>query len=317
MSKKDAQKKNKDKKGKFAKNNLPVEKERDFRQERDDAEYIHGGLELNIRERKDYTERQCEVLNAMIGKNTRGIVLDALFGTGKSHMAVLAALKLLNSGDIKKVIYVRSPVESGKSIGFQPGTAEEKCAAWNAVLFDKLAELLPAQEAKKLIEAKIVDTIVPAFIRGRSYDDTILLCDEASCFTFEEFILITSRIGKNSRVYFLGDDFQSDIKNSGFEKYYKAFDNENSRRNGMFCFKLKEESDIVRSGFMKFCMIQLGVLKFKSSKALLKAGDENPDQRECAAPRDFSKGEVEECELTERPAESVEEKSFWARMRFW
>lgn len=310
--KKASQERNKIKKGRVKE----VDEFKDFRQERDGAEYVKEKIELNIKARKDYTERQVEVLDAMVHPDNCMVILDALFGTGKSHMAVLAALTLLNKGECKKIIYVRSPVESGKKIGFQPGTTEEKTLMYNAVLFDKLSELLPFKESRHLIETKTVECIIPAYIRGRSYDDTILLCDESSCFTFEEFVLITSRLGKRSKAFFLGDDFQSDIKDSGFERFYNSFDNERSVANGVRCFKLKEESDIVRSGFMKFCMVQLGVLKFKNVRKLMKDTGDIKDERDCAGPRDFMAGEVEEGDLIER-APSEPPKKFWEKLKFW
>lgn len=109
----------------------------------------------------------------------------------------------------------------------------------------------------------------------------------------------------------MGDDFQSDIKDSGFERFYNAFDNENSRQNGVRCFKLKEESDIVRSGFMKFCMVQLGVLKFKSVKTLLIKSEVSNKDREIKPPK------VEEGFFLQESHKQPDKKRTIDWLKFW
>jgi len=219
---------------------------------------------LNIKERSDYTERQKVILEAMDHKNTRCVLVDGLWGTGKSTLAVLGALKLLNSGRVKKILYVRSPCESSNSatIGILPGSLDERMAAYNAIMMDKLQEMLPSSESKKLIDDGYIEFIPPGLIRGRSFNATAIIVDECSQLSWEDLLLLVSRAGEFTRVFFIGDNYQRDIRNSGFERFFKTFDDLDSKEHGIFTFELKEKSDIVRSGFLRYVMEKVGTLKY-------------------------------------------------------
>lgn len=225
---------------------------------------------LNIRQRDDYTEKQKVILETMDHKNTRCVIIDGLWGTSKSYCAVLGSLKLLNSGRVKKILYVRSPCESSRTatIGLLPGSLEERMAGYNAIMTDKLNELLPAAESKKLVEEGFIEFIPPGLIRGRNFNATAIIVDECSQLSWEDLLLIVSRAGEFTRVFFVGDNYQQDIKNSGFEKFFKTFDDEDSKKHGIYTFELKDRSDILRSGFLRYVMEKVGTLKYGDSKSI-------------------------------------------------
>jgi phosphate starvation-inducible protein PhoH len=202
----------------------------------------------------------------MMDYRTKMVLIDALWGTSKTYLAVLSALNLLNSGTINKIYYVRSPIESSDTakIGLLPGDLSEKTASYMAVMEEKLAEFLPYNQVNRLIQEEYVEFLPPGFMRGRSLDNAVLICDESSNFSWKDLLLISSRLGANSKMFVVGDSFQNDIGNkSGFERFFNLFHNdEDSKTNGIHTFTMKNKEDILRSGFIRFVMEKAGVLLF-------------------------------------------------------
>lgn len=222
-------------------------------------------FDLKIRERTDYSEKQINVLKKLVCKDTKCVFIDGLWGTSKSHLAVLAALKLLSTKKTDGFIFIRNPVESsstGKS-GFLPGGIDEKMAPYNAILFEKLSEFISQADANKLIEEGRIECLPLGFIRGRSWSCKTIIVDEASSMTYDDLFLLLSRCGEFTKIYFLGDsENQNDIgSRSGFAKMFNQFNDEESKENGVFTFEFKNLEDIVRSGFVRFVMKKLGKIK--------------------------------------------------------
>ena len=219
---------------------------------------------LNIRERTDLTPKQKKILEVAAHKNTKCIFIDGYYGTAKSYGAVLASLKLLNEKKVDEIIFIRNPVESSTTgkIGFIPGTSEEKMAPYNAILFDKLEEMLPECEISKLQKDNRINCYPVGFVRGRSWNCKAIIVDEASSMTWDDLFLILSRCGEFTRIFFIGDSVnQNDIgSKSGFRKMFNMFNDQESADFGIHCFELQEYSDIVRSGLLRFVMIKTGLI---------------------------------------------------------
>lgn len=221
--------------------------------------------ELNIRERDDLTEKQIEILKAALDKDTRCVFIDGLYGSGKSWLAVLASLKLLNQKKVDQIIYIRNPVEcttTGK-LGFIKGTTEEKLEPYASIVYDKLEELLPKQEVELLKAEGRVDAIPLGFCRGKSWNCKAIIVDESASLDWDSFILLLTRCGEFTKIFFIGDAAnQSDIGNkTGFRKMFDKFNDQTSKENGIHCFELKEKTDIVRSGFVRFVLEHLEIIK--------------------------------------------------------
>jgi predicted ribonuclease YlaK len=227
---------------------------------------------LNIKERTDLTKKQKEILDIAINKNTKCVFIDGLYGTSKSYLAVLSALKLLSAKKVDELIFIRNPVESSTTgkIGFIPGTSEEKMAPYNAILFDKLEEMLPESDVAKLKKDNRINCHPVGFVRGRSWNCKAVIVDEASSMTWDDLFLILTRCGEFTRIFFIGDSVnQNDIgAKSGFRKMFDLFDDEESRNFGIHCFELREYSDIVRSGLLRFVMEKTGLIKNPDNKEL-------------------------------------------------
>jgi len=220
---------------------------------------------LNIKERTDLTEKQKEILNIAANKNTKCVFIDGLYGTSKSYLAVMSSLKLLNAKKVDEVIFIRNPVESSTTgkIGFIPGTSEEKMAPYNAILFDKLEEMLAESDIAKLKKDNRINCHPVGFVRGRSWNCKAVIVDEASSMTWDDLFLILTRCGEFTRIFFIGDSVnQNDIgAKSGFRKMFDLFNDQESKDFGIHCFELREYSDIVRSGLLRFVMEKSGLIK--------------------------------------------------------
>ena len=158
------------------------------------------------------TQVQSEYINAL--KTNSVVVCTGPAGTGKTFCAAAYAAIELHHGNIEKIIVTRPNVGTGKSIGFFPGTIEEKMAPWCAPITSVIKKILGEGEYECHIKHKNIETVPLEVIRGSSWDDAIVLVDEASNLTIEEIKVICTRIGKRSKLILMGDITQSDIDTS-------------------------------------------------------------------------------------------------------
>ena len=137
-------------------------------------------------------------------------------GTGKSFLAVAIALKMLENKKIQKIIISRPAVEAGKSIGFLPGSADEKMSAYLAPLLSILDEIIGRERRDKLIEEGKIEILPMAYARGLTIGNQfgcVGIFDEAQNMEFMEHKMILTRLGShpNSKLIFCGDQRQSDL----------------------------------------------------------------------------------------------------------
>lgn len=236
---------------------------------RDPSKHVHqrNRLEytLDIRERTDFTERQRVILEAALEKHTRCVLIDGIWGCGKTHLVTLASLKLLNSGRVKTILYVRNPIEASANsrVGYLAGSLSEKMAPYNAVLEEQLSEMLPKAQIDRLIKDKRIECIPTGFMQGRSLNCTAIIVDESASMSWEDLSLLITRCGEFTRIFFIGDSInQLYLRGeSGFARFFRAFDDMESKENGVYAFELKQPSDIVRSGFARFALRKLGIIR--------------------------------------------------------
>lgn len=199
-----------------------------------------------------WTDKQKELIRIIQDKSINIIIVRGAAGTAKSLIAVYTALTALNEKKIGEIVYVRSVVESSShSMGFLPGTAEEKLSPYLQPLVDKLDELLPENQVKGLIAEEKVRGIPVGFLRGLSINASYILGDECQNFSVKELLTLSTRVGKYSKLILIGDTRQSDIKDSGFAKVFDLFSDEDSKKHGIATFSFGIE-DIMRSEVVKF-----------------------------------------------------------------
>ena len=184
--------------------------------------------------------------------------VDGLAGTAKTYLAVYAALEMLKSEEIEKIVYIRSVVESSdKSLGSLPGEIDDKFSPYMMPLIEKVTELCGAGTCGMLKSKGLIDAIPVNFVRGLTFNNTCVIVDEAQNLTKGELTTILTRFGRNSKYIVLGDGKQSDIKQSGFKSVFEKFDSYECEDKGIHAFKFGNE-EIVRSKILRFICERLG-----------------------------------------------------------
>jgi len=143
------------------------------------------------------------------------VVCTGSAGTGKTFLAASVAAKDLSERRIKRIILSRANIATGKSLGAFPGTVEEKMAPWLLPITDVLRKQLGEGFYSHAVKTKSIEIQPLETIRGRSFDDAIVLMDEAQQLTKDELKAICTRIGNNSKLFLMGDRAQRDVKTDG------------------------------------------------------------------------------------------------------
>lgn len=210
---------------------------------------------LSINPRYQWTDRQKELINLILGKDTKVVFVNGPAGTAKTLVGVYAGLALLNERKVSDMVFVRSLIESAsRSMGALPGEAKDKFEPYAMPLNDKLSELLPPCDINRLYAEQRIQLVPINFVRGASYNVKYILSDESQNLDYKELTTLISRLGRFSKIVILGDAGQSDINGkSGFIKMFDLFNDEASRIQGIHCFSFTKD-DIVRSGILRYIM---------------------------------------------------------------
>lgn len=132
-------------------------------------------------------------------------------GTGKTYLAMAAAVRALVSKEVSRIILTRPAVEAGEKLGFLPGDMYEKVNPYLRPLYDALFDMLSAEKALKLVEKSIIEIAPLAFMRGRTLNDSFVILDEAQNTTPEQMKMFLTRLGFDSRAVITGDITQIDL----------------------------------------------------------------------------------------------------------
>jgi phosphate starvation-inducible PhoH-like protein len=195
------------------------------------------------------TDNQSLYLNS-IKSNTVTFGTGAA-GTGKSYVALMYAAQQLKNRKVNKVIITRPAVECGEKFGFLPGELEDKYDEYLTPMKSILYKALGHSHTELLFKNKIIEARPLAFMRGSTFEDSIVILDEAQNVTPQQMKMFLTRIGENSKVIINGDVAQSDIRgDSGLNDAVKRL--RAVRSIGVVEFTIE---DIVRSGIVKDILI--------------------------------------------------------------
>lgn len=209
-------------------------------------------LNYKIKQPFTFNEAHNEMLLLLQTSKTKMVMVDGPAGSGKTYLAVLAALHLLKEKYIDQIVYIRSIVESAsRQIGSLPGEVNDKFLPWSMPLIEKITELTDKSVAEALLKNELIKGIPVNFCRGLSFNKTFVIVDESQNLVPSEINTILTRFGHKSKYVMIGDTFQSDIKSSGFKNIMSAFDTEASRANEIYCMHFTE-NEIVRSQILKY-----------------------------------------------------------------
>jgi phosphate starvation-inducible protein PhoH and related proteins len=132
-------------------------------------------------------------------------------GTGKTYLAVSAAVDALSAGRVARIVLTRPAVEAGESLGFLPGDVNAKLAPYLRPLDDALTERLGGKRLKQLIGERAIEIAPIAYMRGRTLNNAFIVIDEAQNCTYGQIKMLLTRLGVNSRMVITGDPDQSDL----------------------------------------------------------------------------------------------------------
>lgn len=147
------------------------------------------------------------------------IVVTGSPGTGKTVVPVIAALRKLHSGEIKKIVITRPAVSVDEKLGHLPGTLEQKMEPFLAAIYQAMELWHTTREIDMMIENKIIDIIPLGFCRGLTFSDCVCILDEAASTSKTQMLSFLTRVGPNCTLVISGDLEQSDLshKNNGLK----------------------------------------------------------------------------------------------------
>ncbi len=147
-------------------------------------------------------------------KDYECVIASGPAGTGKTYLSVVYAVSLLKKAEIKKIILTRPVVEAGENLGFLPGDLKEKIDPYLRPLYDALNDVLGIETVDKMIEKGVIEIAPLAYMRGRTFDDSYVILDEAQNTTKTQMLMFLTRMGFHTRLVVTGDITQIDLKQS-------------------------------------------------------------------------------------------------------
>jgi phosphate starvation-inducible protein PhoH and related proteins len=132
-------------------------------------------------------------------------------GTGKTYLAMAAAVSALLKDDVSRIILTRPAIEAGEALGFLPGDLQQKIDPYLRPLYDALHDMLPAGEIQRLMERGMIEVAPLAYMRGRTLNHAFVILDEAQNTTPQQMLMLLTRLGFESRAVVTGDPTQVDL----------------------------------------------------------------------------------------------------------
>lgn len=204
---------------------------------------------------KPRTEAQDAYVSALSNKEVPIVFGIGPAGCGKTLFACLSAIEQLKAGKIKKMVLTRPivPVEE-EEIGFLPGNLAKKMDPWTRPIFDTLLEFYSQKDLDNMLQNGVIEISPLAFMRGRTFKHSFIIADEMQNSTPNQMLMLTTRIGDNSKMVITGDLKQTDrVQSNGLldiikkvECYQKDVLPFNRETQDVFPIKYKKDIDIIR-----------------------------------------------------------------------
>jgi len=132
-------------------------------------------------------------------------------GTGKTYLAVAVAVSMLRAKQIRRIILARPAVEAGERLGFLPGDLQAKVNPYLRPLFDALEDMMDFAQMRKFLDLDVIEIIPLAFMRGRTLNESAVICDEAQNTSALQMLMVLTRLGHGSKMIITGDITQIDL----------------------------------------------------------------------------------------------------------
>ncbi len=162
-----------------------------------------------VRKIKPQNANQEALMEAMAANSL--VVACGPAGTGKTYLAITAAVEALEAGRVDRIILSRPAVEAGETLGFLPGALEEKMAPFLRPLYDALNDRMGAKRLKQHLADGTIEIAPIGFMRGRTLNNAFVVIDEAQNCTYTQIKMLLTRLGWHSTMVLTGDPDQSDL----------------------------------------------------------------------------------------------------------
>ncbi|MDD3030009.1 MAG: PhoH family protein [Alphaproteobacteria bacterium] len=162
-----------------------------------------------VRKVKPQNANQSALMDAL-AENSMVLALGPA-GTGKTYLAVTAAVEALEAGRVDRIILSRPAVEAGETLGYLPGDLEEKMSPFLRPLYDALNDRMGGKRLKQLLADGSIEIAPIGFMRGRTLNNAFIVIDEAQNCTYTQIKMLLTRLGWHSTMVLTGDPDQSDL----------------------------------------------------------------------------------------------------------
>lgn len=170
-------------------------------------------------------------------------------GTGKTLLAVQAAVKFFKEGRVDKIIVTRPAVSVDEDLGFLPGTLEQKMAPWTRPIFDVFRDYFTSQDIEGMIAEGIIEIAPLAYMRGRTFKQSYIIADEMQNATTSQMKMLLTRLGENSMMAVTGDLAQADrMLDNGLINFVKLLEKTDTKHLDIVYFN---QGDIERHQAVK------------------------------------------------------------------
>jgi len=132
-------------------------------------------------------------------------------GTGKTYLAISAAVEALDEGRVGRIVLTRPAIEAGESLGFLPGTLEDKLAPYLRPLYDALSDRMGGKRLRNSLSDGSIEIAPVAYMRGRTLNNAFVVIDEAQNCTYGQIKMLLTRLGWHSTMVLTGDPDQTDL----------------------------------------------------------------------------------------------------------
>ena len=225
---------------------LAIQESRVLEQDDEPAPSIPYGKEVTVKTKRGLIKPRSPNQAQYIANIVRHDICFGIgpAGTGKTYLAVAAAVDALEREQIRRILLVRPAVEAGEKLGFLPGDLSQKIDPYLRPLYDALYEMLGFEHVAKLIERNVIEVAPLAYMRGRTLNNSFIILDESQNTTVEQMKMFLTRIGFGSTAVITGDVTQVDLprnQKSGLRHALEVLQNVDG-----LSFNFFQSADVVR-----------------------------------------------------------------------
>lgn len=182
-------------------------------------------------------------MDLLTAPNPYIVVATGSAGTGKTLLATHVGVKKLLDEEVQRIVITRPAVSVDEQHGFLPGSLEKKMEPWLRPIFDVLSLHFPRNKIESMMKDNIIEICPLAFMRGRTFDNSWIICDESQNTTINQMLMVLTRIGKDSKIVITGDPNQFDrgYNNNGLTDFLQRIDYQDNLQSNIGVVMFSEE----------------------------------------------------------------------------